>query len=101
MRCIPVDIELQDGTDEIKRLKESLSLVSENQDKAEEGDTSISKMIQMVTKFVNSTFFVSKHAFNALQREAGNITLIIRGKKNTVAFEPPEQPKKRGRGRSR
>jgi hypothetical protein len=59
MQCIPVDIELQDGTDEIKRLKESLSLVSENQDKAEEGDTSISEMIQLATKF----FPISKYKY--------------------------------------
>jgi len=111
MQCIPVDVELQDGTDEIERLKGGTSPVSVEQGKAENANTSVAKMIQMVSNFVDQTsqkaillldaFFVSKYAFNAAQREAENITLITRGKKNTVAFETPEPPKVKKRGRPR
>lgn len=111
MHCIPVDIEPHDGIDEINRLRKDSPIVSENQNEGDKGDTSVSMMIQMAAKFASSTpqkaillldaFFTSKYAFNAVQKESENITLITRGKKNTVAFEPPEQPKKRGRGRPR
>ena len=111
MQCIPVDIELQDGTDEIECLRGDIPSVSEEKGKAEKEDTSVAKMIQMASNFVSQTsqnaillldaFFVSKYAFNAAQREAGNITLITRGKKNTVAFEEPRPPKEKKPGRPR
>ena len=111
MQCIPVDIELQDGTDEVERLEEEAPPISKGQGRAKQSDTSVTKMIQMASNFAAQTsqkaillldaFFVSKYAFDAAQREAGNITLITRGKKNTVAFESPEPPKKKKPGRPR
>lgn len=112
MQCIPVDIELQDGTDEVERLKEEiLRSTSQTQIEAKNKGTSISRMIRMIANFVRSkgqkaiilldAFFESGDAFNTAEEEADNVTLIMRAKGNTVAFELPEQPKKRGRGRPR
>ncbi len=111
IQCIPVDIELQDGTEEIDRLKESLTPTSQMSSETEKKDTSVSKMIRMIAKFARNesqkaiilldAFFVSGDAFNVANKETDDVTLITRGKINTVAFEPPEQPKKRGRGRPR
>ena len=57
----------------------------------------------MIANFVRSkgqkaiilldAFFESGDAFNTAEEEADNVTLIMRAKGNTVAFELPEQPK--------
>jgi len=106
-QCIPLDIELHDGVDEITKFKDDNSV-------KEEENTSIMKMIKMAERFVKSkgqkaivlldAFFTSGDSFNAVEQinnELGvhDITLITRAKSNTVAFEEPHIPKKRGRGR--
>ena len=111
MQCIPVDIELQDGINEIERLRETVPSISQTQDKTNKDNTSISKMIQMTANFVKlksqkaiillDAFFASGDAFNSIEKDDDDIILIMRGKSNTVAFENPEEPKKRGRGRPR
>lgn len=111
MQCIPVDIELQDGINEIERLRETVPSISQTQDKTNKDNTSISKMIQMTANFVKlksqkaiillDAFFASGDAFNSIEKDDNDIILIMRGKSNTVAFENPEEPKKRGRGRPR
>jgi len=115
-QCIPLDIELQDGVDEITCLKNDAPVTQEALKKLKEENNSILKMIQMVSRFVKSkghkaiilldAFFTSGDAFNAVEQvnnELGThgLTLITRAKANTVAFEEPEVPKKRGRGQPR
>lgn len=112
-QCIPLDIALHDGIDDINALKHDSpeQAISETPK-----ENSIVKMIQMAGTYVLSTFkpiiflldayFPSKAAFNAA--EAVNlgllsslITLIMRAKSNTVAYEEPKIVEKRGQGRPR
>jgi len=84
--------------------------------KKKKENTSILKMLHMAGNFVKSktqkaiilldAFFTSGDAFNVAEqinsKQGTNaITLIMRAKANTVAFEDPEKPKKRGRGQPR
>lgn len=105
-QCIPLDIELHDGIDEINNLDDNSVNMEDN--------NSIMKMIHMAGRFVKSkgqkavvlldAFFTSGDSFNAVEKinkEGGehSITLITRAKANTVAYEEPYIPEKRGRGR--
>jgi hypothetical protein len=115
-QCIPLDIELQDGIDEITCLKDGTVVTEAALKKLKDENNSIMKMIQMAGRFVKSkgqkaivlldAFFTSGDAFHAVDKinhELGSpdITLITRAKANTVAYEEPEIPKKRGRGQPR
>ena len=110
-QCVPLDIELQDGINEINSLKDNSS---EPADSSKKADTCILKMLRMCGEFVKSSsqkviilldaYFESGGAFDVVEQinqehGAHAATLIIRGKVNTVAFEECEKPKKRGRGR--
>lgn len=113
-QCIPVDIELQDGADEITCLKDDAKDTNAALEKLKDENNSIMKMIQMAGRFVKSNgvkaivlldaFFTSGDAFDAVEQTSQKlgtqeIVLITRAKANTVAYEEPEMPKKRGRGR--
>ena len=115
-QCVPLDMELQDGIDEINCLKNVSSETTISLKKKKKENTSILKMLHMCGNFVKSksqraiilldAYFTSGGAFNVaeqINREQGAdvITLIMRAKSNTVAFEEPEKPKKRGRGQPR
>ena len=112
-QCVPLDIELHDGIDEINALKYDSSdqVISETP-----RENIIVKMIQMAGRYVNATseniiflldaYFPSASSFNTV--EAINqehlsklITLIMRAKSNTVAFKEPPKVEKRGKGRPR
>jgi hypothetical protein len=113
-QCIPLDIELQDGVDEITCLKNDTTITPEVLKKLKEKNNSILKMIEMASRFVKlkgqkaivllDAFFTSGDAFDSVKQandELGieAVTLITRAKANTVAFEEIENPEKRGRGR--
>ena len=113
MQCIPLDIELQDGIDEINCLKNDSLTNAETLKKEKKENTTILKMIHMCSNFVKTkalkaiilldAYFASGGAFNIVERlnseqDSSEIILIMRAKSNTVAFEEPEIPKKRGRG---
>lgn len=113
-QCVPLDIELQDGIDEITCLKDDTGVTQEKLDEYKAENNSIMKMIQMAGRFVRSkgqkaivlldAFFTSGEAFNAIEQTnqelgAQKIILITRAKANTVAYEEPAVEKKRGRGR--
>lgn len=115
-QCVPLDIELQDGIDEITCLGDDTETAQISLQKMKEENNSIMKMIQMAGRFAKTkavkvtvlldAFFTSGDAFAATDRmnhELGTqqITLITRAKANTVAFEDPEPVIKRGRGRPR
>jgi len=116
MHCIPLDIELQDGIDEINSLKEDSVKNIKDLGKKKNEDTCILKMIKMSANFVKAkaqktillldAYFTTgeafKHAEQVNKEHTTNlITLITRAKANIVAFEEPEVPKKRGRGQPR
>lgn len=116
MQCIPLDIELQDGIDEINSLKKASVTNTESSEKKKKENNTVSKMIHMAGNFVKSkgqkaiilldAYFTSGEAFNVAEKaniEHGEnqIILITRAKSNTVAFEDPEKPEKRGRGQPR
>jgi hypothetical protein len=113
-QCIPLDIELQDGIDEINCLSNGSDITPETLERMKEENNSIMKMIQMASRFIKSkghkaillldAFFTSGDAFKSVKQtndELGMeaLTLITRAKANTVAFEEPQTSKKRGRGR--
>jgi hypothetical protein len=113
-QCIPLDIELQDGIDEITCLQNDTEVTPAVLKKMKDENNSILKMIQMASRFVKSkavkaivlmdAYFACGDAFDAVNRlndESGSkdITLITRAKANTVAYEEPEAQIKRGRGR--
>lgn len=115
-QCIPLDIELQDGIDEIASLQDDTKAAQAASESVKEETNSIMKMIQMAERFVKAkavkvivlldAFFASGDAFAAADRMnnelgAQQITLITRAKANTVAYEDPEPVIKRGRGRPR
>lgn len=115
-QCIPLDIELQDGIDEITCLEDDAGTAQAALERLKEENNSIMKMLQMAERFVKSkalkvivlldAFFASGDAFDAADRMnhelgAQQITLITRAKANTVAYEEPEPVVKRGRGRPR
>lgn len=105
-QCVPLDIELHDGVDEINALKmNSSELPKQN---------SIEKMIQMAGNYVKAAsekiillldaYFPSASSFNVaevINQDQGpkSVTLIMRAKSNTVGFEEPRKPEKRGKGR--
>lgn len=113
-QCIPLDIELQDGIDEITCLGDDAEATQAALDRLKEENNSIMKMIQMAARFVKSkglnaivlldAYFASGDAFDAVNQmnhELGSqqLTLITRAKANTVAYEEPEAEIKRRRGR--
>ena len=111
-QCVPLNIDdIHDGIDEINALKDDSSEPIETTK-----ETCIMKVIQMVGSYVNATseaviflldaYFPSAAFFNTA--EAINqdhspklITLIMRAKSNTVAFEEPPKIEKRVKGRPR
>ena len=112
-QCVPLDIALHDGIDEIKALNHDLFELAPSETLKE---NSIVKMIQMAGWYVNATsekvillldaFFPSASSFNAAEainqaHPSKLITLIMRAKSNTVAFEEPKKLEKRGKGRPR
>lgn len=115
-QCIPLDIELHDGIDEITCLGDDTDAAQATLEEMKEENNSIMKMIRMAGRFVNAkaakvivlldAFFASGDAFATVDRMnhelgAQQITLITRAKTNTVAYEDPEYVSKRGRGRPR
>lgn len=113
-QCIPLDIELQDGIDEITCLKDDTEITQAALKKLKDENNSIMKMIKMAGRFVKSqgqkaivlldAFFTSGDAFQAVEQTnhelgAKDVILIARAKSNTVTYEEPEVTKKRGRGR--
>lgn len=115
-QCVPLDIELQDGVDEITCLGDDAEAARAALVEMKEENNSIMKMIRMAGRFVKAkaakvivlldAFFASGDAFAAADRMnhelgAQQITLITRAKANTVAYEDPEPVIKRGRGRPR
>lgn len=113
-QCIPLDIELQDGIDEITCLKEDEEVTQAALKKLKEENNSIMKMVRMAGRFVKEkgykaivlldAFFTSGDAYQAVEQTnhelgAQDIILITRAKANTVAYEEPEIAEKRGRGR--
>jgi len=115
-QCVPLDIELQDGIDEIACLSEDTPAARAAWKKKQEENNSIMKMIHMAGRFAQSkavkvivlldAFFASGDAFAVADRmnlEGGSqqVTLITRAKANTVAYEEPETVVRRGRGRPR
>jgi hypothetical protein len=115
-QCIPLDIELQDGIDEIACLGDDAETAQAALEKLKEKNNSIMKMIHMAGRFVKAksvkvivlldAYFASGDAFTAadkINNELGvqQVTLITRAKANTVAYEEPEPVTKRGRGRPR
>jgi len=112
-QCVPLNIDLHDGMDEINALKENSSEPISSETTKE---TCIMRMIQMAGSYVNATseaiiflldaYFPSATSFNtaeAINQDLSSklITLIMRAKSNTVAFEEPLKPEKRGKGRPR
>lgn len=112
-QCVPLDIALHDGIDEINALNENFS-----EQKALETtkETIIVKMIQMAGSYVNATsekiiflldaYFPSASSFNAAEainqeNHSTLVTLVMRAKSNTVAFSEPPKTIKRGKGRPR
>ncbi|MCX7745276.1 MAG: transposase [Clostridia bacterium] len=113
-QCIPLDIELQDGIDEITCLKDDAEVTDSALKKLKDENNSIMKMIQMARRFVRGkgqkaivlldAFFTSGDAFDAVEQTnqelgAQDVVLITRAKANTVAYEEPDVTIKRGRGR--
>jgi len=113
-QCVPLDIELQDGVDEITCLKDDAGVTEVALKKLKDENNSIMKMIQMAGRFVREkghkaivlldAFFTSGDAFEAVEQAnhelgAQDVILITRAKANTVAYEEPEVGTKRGRGR--
>jgi hypothetical protein len=112
MQCIPLDIELQDGIDEVNSLNDDSKVNIKDLKKKKKEDTCILKMIKMSAKFIKSkshkvillldAYFTTGEAFRHVEQvnkeqNTNSITLITRAKANSVAFEEPEVPKKRGR----
>lgn len=113
LQCIPLNIEIHDGINDIEDLHKD----TESKESAKvEKDNSIVKMIQMAGKYTENTcekiiflldaYFPSASSFNAaesinLEQNSQAITLIMRAKSNTVAFEEVEIVEKRGVGRPR
>jgi len=112
-QCVPLNIELHDGMDEINALKEDSS---EQTPSATTKENSIVKMIQMAGSYVNATsekiillldaYFPSAASFNAVEtinqeHHSKLVTLVMRAKSNTVAFAEPPKTEKRGIGRPR
>ncbi|SHH13318.1 transposase [Desulfosporosinus lacus] len=113
-QCVPLNIGLHDGIDEVNSLKDdSTEQISSETTK----ETCIVKMIQMAGSYVNATsekiiflldaYFPSAASFNEVEainqkHSSKLITLIMRAKSNTVAFEEePPKTEKRGKGRPR
>jgi len=113
-QCVPLNIELHDGIDEINALKDDSSEQTTSETTKE---TCIVKMIQMAGSYVNTTsekiiflldaYFPSAASFNAAEainqeHSSKLITLLMRAKSNTVAFEEePPKTEKPGKGRPR
>jgi len=112
-QCVPLNIELHDGMDEINALKEDSSAQTLS---ATPKENSIVKMIQMAGSYVNATsekiillldaYFPSAASFNAVEtinqeHHSKLVTLVMRAKSNTVAFAEPPKTEKRGIGRPR
>jgi hypothetical protein len=112
-QCVPLDIDIHDGIDEIKALNHDSSEQAISETSKE---NSIVKMIHMAGRYVNATsekiiflldaYFSSASSLNSAEainqeHHSKSITLIMRAKSNTVAFAEPEKPKKRGKGRPR
>ncbi|OLN29386.1 transposase [Desulfosporosinus metallidurans] len=112
-QCVPLDIDLHDGIDEINALNHDSSEQTTSETPKE---NSIGKIIQMAGRYVNVTsekiivlldaYFPSVTSFNAAEainqeHSSKLITLIMRAKSNTVAFKEPQKPEKRGKGRPR
>ena len=111
-QCVPLNIDIHDGIDEINALKEVPSEPIETTK-----ETCIVKMIQMAGIYVNATseaiiflldaYFPSAASFDtaeAIKQKHSSklITLLMRAKSNTVAFkEEPQITVKRGKGRPR
>ena len=102
MHCVPLDIEIHDGSDDVNALS--------NSDLAK--TTSNFKLVQMVSKFVQTTkqkiFFLLDAGFSTGEvfRETINLNakmgfnaviLITRGKCSFVGFEEPERKHTLGR----
>ena len=112
-QCVPLDIDIHDGIDEIKALSQDSSVQAITKTTRE---NCIVKMIQMAGRYVNATsekiiflldaYFPSAASFNAAEainqeNHSKLVTLIMRAKSNTVAFGEPQKPEKRGKGRPR
>lgn len=111
-QCVPLNIELHDGIDEINALKKDSSEQTFSETPKE---NSIVKMIQMAGSYVNATsekiiflldaYFPSAASFNAAetinQEHSKAVTLVMRAKSNTVAFAEPPKTEKRRKGRPR
>lgn len=112
-QCVPLNIELHDGIDEIKALEAGSSEEIPSETPKE---NSIVKMIQMVRGYVDATsekiillldaYFPSAASFNAAEainqeHHSKSVTLVMRAKSNTVAFSEPPKIEKRGKGRPR
>ena len=113
-QCVPLNIDLHDGIDEINALKDN---ATEQTSPKTTKETCIVKMIKMAGSYVNATsekiiflldaYFPSAASFNEAElinqkNSSKLITLIMRAKSNTVAFEKalPKTGKK-GVGRPR
>ena len=112
-QCVPLNIDLHDGIDEINALNNDSSEQATSETPRE---NCIVKMIRMAGTYVKSTsepviflldaYFPSISSFNAVEainqeHHSKLVTLIMRAKSNTVAFEEPQKPEKRGKGRPR
>ena len=112
-QCVPLNIDLHDGIEEIKALSQDSSVQAITETTRE---NCIVKMIQMAGRYVNATsekiiflldaYFPSAASFNAAEainqeNHSKLVTLIMRAKSNTVAFEEPQKPEKRSKGRPR
>jgi len=113
-QCVPLNIDLHDGIEEINALKDDSTEQTSTETTKE---TCIVKMIQMAGSYVNATsekiiflldaYFPSAASFNEVEAINQNhssklITLIMRAKSNTVAFEKaPTKSEKQGVGRPR
>jgi hypothetical protein len=112
-QCIPLDIELHDGIDEIKEFEDNKETTNDKHENNKETNCII-KMINMAEKYIKTTkkevillldaYFPSKSSFNTVSKINENenreaITLIMRAKSNTVAFEAAEVLENKGVGR--
>lgn len=110
--CIPIDIEIEEGTDEIKDFDEENVTISTIKTEL----NCMIKMLLMVYKMVLNTnenilltldaYFSKVTVFEALEEineKLGKkaISIVTRLRKNGVAFENPKKPEKAKRGRPR
>ena len=106
-QCIPLDIEIHDG------MVEKNSFCTKD---TKEKDNCIAKIIKMVEKIVKTTnsdvilildaYFSNQTAFKTTEEinrslKSEKISLIMRGKSNTVGFTKKDNPTKRKKGRPR